>query len=38
VVALQAVTRLEGFHRLLEGHRGVAERWDAVRGLGEAGP
>ncbi len=35
VVALQAVTRLEGFHRLLEGHRGVAERWDAVRGLGE---
>jgi 1-acyl-sn-glycerol-3-phosphate acyltransferase len=38
VVALQAVTRLEGFHRLLEGHRGVAEQWDAVRGLGEAEP
>jgi 1-acyl-sn-glycerol-3-phosphate acyltransferase len=35
VVALQGVTRLEGFHRLLEGRRGVAERWDAVRGLGE---
>ncbi|MGZ3481386.1 MAG: lysophospholipid acyltransferase family protein, partial [Myxococcaceae bacterium] len=38
VVALQAVTRLEGFHRLLEGHRGVAERWDSVRGMGEAEP
>ncbi|MGZ6071608.1 MAG: lysophospholipid acyltransferase family protein [Myxococcaceae bacterium] len=38
VVALQAVTRLEGFHRLLEGRRGVAERWDAVRGMGEAEP
>lgn len=36
VVALQAVTRLEGFQRLLGGQRGVAERWDAVRGLGEA--
>lgn len=35
LVALQAVTRLDGFHRLLGGHRGVAERWDAVRGLGE---
>lgn len=36
VEALQAVTRLEGFHRLLQGARGVAERWDAVRGMGEA--
>lgn len=36
VVALHAVTRLDGFHRLLEGTRGVAERWDAVRGAGEA--
>ena len=36
LVALQAVTRLDGFHRLLEGRRGVAERWDALRGLGEA--
>jgi len=36
VAQLQGVTRLEGFQRLLEGHRGVAERWDAVRGLGEA--
>ena len=36
VVSLQAVTRLDGFHRLLEGRRGVAERWDALRGLGEA--
>jgi 1-acyl-sn-glycerol-3-phosphate acyltransferase len=35
VLALQSVTRLDGFHRLLEGRRGVAERWDAVRGLGE---
>ena len=33
VVALQGVTRLEGFHRLLEGRPGVAERWDALRGL-----
>ncbi len=36
VVALQAVTRLEGFQRLLEGHRGVAERWDSARGLEES--
>jgi hypothetical protein len=36
VVSLQAVTRLDGFHRLLEGRRGVAERWDALRGLGGA--
>jgi hypothetical protein len=26
---------LDGFHRLLEGRRGVAERWDAVRGPGQ---
>ncbi|HET6982202.1 MAG TPA: lysophospholipid acyltransferase family protein [Myxococcaceae bacterium] len=38
VVALQAVTRLDGFHKLLEGRRGVAERWDAVRGLGKREP
>ncbi|HEY1416325.1 MAG TPA: lysophospholipid acyltransferase family protein [Myxococcaceae bacterium] len=38
VVALQAATRLDGFHRLLEGHRGVAERWDAVRGLDRREP
>jgi 1-acyl-sn-glycerol-3-phosphate acyltransferase len=38
VVALQAVTRLDGFHRLLGGRRGVAERWDAVRGLGKREP
>jgi len=38
VVALQAVTRLDGFHRLLEGRRGVAERWDAVRGLDRREP
>jgi len=31
VVALQAVTRLEGFQRLVAGQPGVAERWDAVR-------
>lgn len=37
VVALQSATRLDGFHRLLEGRRGVAERWDAVRGLGKGG-
>ena len=36
VVALQSVTRLDGFHRLLEGRRGVVERWDAVRGLRES--
>ncbi|HET9036432.1 MAG TPA: lysophospholipid acyltransferase family protein, partial [Myxococcaceae bacterium] len=36
VLALQSVTRLDGFRRLLEGRRGVAERWDAVRGLGKS--
>jgi 1-acyl-sn-glycerol-3-phosphate acyltransferase len=36
VLALQSVTRLDGFHRLLEGRRGVAERWDAVRGHGKS--
>ena len=38
VVALQGVTRLDGFHRLLEGRRGVAERWDAVRRLDRRQP
>jgi hypothetical protein len=28
---LAAVTRLEGFSRVVAGWRGVAERWDAVR-------
>jgi len=32
---LAAVTRLEGFDRLLAGWPGVAERWDRVRGLGD---
>lgn len=31
---LASVTTLEGFSRKVAGVRGVAERWDAVRGLG----
>ncbi len=31
---LAAVTTLEGFSRKVAGVRGVAERWDAVRGMG----
>lgn len=37
VLSLQAVTRLDGFRRLLVGRAGVAERWDRVRGLGDGG-
>ena len=37
VAELAAVTRLDGFERLLAGRTGVAERWDRVRGLGNGG-
>ncbi|HLL56090.1 MAG TPA: lysophospholipid acyltransferase family protein [Myxococcaceae bacterium] len=35
VERLQAVHSLEGFERWVRGGRGVAERWDGARGLGE---